>query len=89
MTDLERQIIALIEGNPYLSEALKKRYILALFLMDTSEQSEYLQIMKAFDYRCKAVERGAYLLQEDQKQQVMRTLDDVKKDLLRKIHSNS
>ena len=32
MTDIEKQIIDLIEGNSHLSTDLKKRYILALFL---------------------------------------------------------
>lgn len=87
MTDLEQQIIDLIEGNKFLSDELKKKYILALFLMDRKEQAEYLQLVKAFDYRCGAIDRGMFILKPDEKQKLMRTLDEVKEDLLRKLHS--
>lgn len=87
MTQLEQQIIALIEGNKFLSEELKKKYILALFLMDRSEQQGYLEVVKAFDYRCGAIDRGVFVLKDDDKQKLMRTLEDVKEDLLRKLHS--
>jgi len=87
MTDLEVQIIALIEGNKFLSDELKKKYILALFLMDRKEQQGYLEVVKAFDYRCGAIDRGMFVLKTDEKQKLMRTLDEVKEDLLRKLHS--
>lgn len=89
MTDIEKQIIDLIENNHHLSEDLKKRYILALFLMDSSEQAEYLRLAQAFTYRCNAVERGIYIVRDDEKTKIMRTLEDVKKDILDKIHSNN
>ncbi len=89
MTDIEQQIIDLIENNHHLSDDLKKRYILALFLMDSSEQHEYLRLVQAFTYRCNAVERGIYIVRDDEKEKVMRTLEDVKKDILSKIHSNN
>jgi len=89
MTDLEQQIINLIENNYHLSDDLKKRYILALFLMETKEQEEYLRLIQAFTYRCNAVERGIFVVREDEKAKVMRTLDDVKKDILSKIQSNN
>lgn len=88
MTESEHQIVSLLESNPYISNELKKRYLFALFLMNDDEQKEYLEIIKAFDYRCKAVERGMYILSEDEKQGVLRSLEDVKEDILRKIHSN-
>lgn len=87
MTDLEQQIIALIEGNKFLSEELKKKYILALFLMERGEQREYLNLVKAFDYRCSAIDRGVFVLKPDEKQKLMRSLNEVKEDLLRKLHS--
>ncbi|MBN2087007.1 hypothetical protein JW758_01535 [Candidatus Peregrinibacteria bacterium] len=89
MTDIEKQIIDLIENNHHLSEDLKKRYILALFLMETGEQVEYLRLFQAFTYRCNAVERGIYIVRDDEKAKVMRTFEDVKKDILDKIHSNN
>ncbi len=88
MTEPEAKIIALIEKNPYLSGELKKRYILALFLMDRKDQEEYLQVMRAFDYRCNAVERGMFVLQADQEQKLMKSVQEVKEDILRKIHSS-
>lgn len=87
MTELERQIVQLIEKNKFLSDELKKKYILALFLMARKEQEGYLQVLKAFDYRCGAIDRGMFILKADQKQKLMRSLDDVKQDLLRKLHS--
>ena len=89
MTDIEQQIIDLIENNHHLSEDLKKRYILALFLMDSDEQHEYMRLVQAFTYRCNAVERGIYIVRDDEKAKIMRTLEDVKKDILAKIHSNN
>jgi len=89
MTDIEQQILALIESNYHLSDDLKKRYILALFLMETKEQEEYLRLIQAFTYRCNAVERGIFVVRDDEKAKVMRTLDDVKKDIMSKIQSNN
>jgi len=89
MTDIEKQIIDLIEANQHLSEDLKKRYILALFLMGNEEQREYLRLMQAFSYRCNAVERGIFIVRDDEKKKIMRTLEEVKKDILDKIHSNN
>jgi CII-binding regulator of phage lambda lysogenization HflD len=89
MTDIERQIIDLIESNHHLSDDLKKRYILALFLMGTKEQEEYLRLVQAFTYRCNSVERGIFIVREDEKAKVMRTLEDVKKDIISKIQSNN
>jgi len=89
MTDIEQQIINLVQGNPHLSDDLKQRYILALFLMGTKEQEEYLRLIQAFTYRCQAVERGIYIVREDEKKKVMRTLEEVKQDILSKIHSNN
>lgn len=89
MTDIEKRIIELIENNHHLSNDLKKRYILALFLMGSEEQEEYLKLIEAFTYRCNAVERGVYVLREDEKEKVMKTLSEVKEDILKKIKSNN
>ncbi len=89
MTLIEQQIIDLIKNNQHISDELKQKYILALFLMKDDEQKEYLQIVKAFNYRCNASERGMYTLNEDEKQEIMRSLEDVKKDILKKIHSSN
>lgn len=89
MTDIEKKIIDLIENNQHLSTDLKKRYILALFLMGTEEQEEYLKLIEAFTYRCNAVERGIYIVKADEKEKVMKTLNEVKEDILNKIKSNN
>lgn len=89
MTDIEKKIIKLIEDNSHLSTDLKKRYILALFLMGTEEQEEYLKLIEAFTYRCNAVERGIYVVTDEEKKKVMKTLSDVKEDILNKIKSNN
>lgn len=89
MTDIEQKIINLIEGNSHLSTDLKKRYILALFLMEEKEQEEYLKLIQAFTYRCNAVERGIYIVKADEKEKVMKTLDEVKEDIIKKINSNN
>ena len=88
MTDLESQIIVLIQSNSYMSEELKTRYILALFLMERTEQKDYLKLIEAFNYRCNAIERGVYIVKADEREAVMKTLEDVKKDMLKKINSN-
>jgi len=89
MTDIEKRIIDLIEGNSHLSNDLKKRYILALFLMEYEEQESYLKLIQAFTYRCNAVERGIYIVKADEKEKVMKTLNDVKEDILKKIRSSN
>jgi CII-binding regulator of phage lambda lysogenization HflD len=89
MTDIEKTIIDLIEGNPHLSTDLKKRYILALFLMEREEQEEYLKLIQAFTYRCNAVERGIYIVKAEEREMVMKTLEEVKEDILRKINTNN
>ncbi len=88
MTNIESKIITLINDNQYLSKELKAKYILSLFLMDREEQEEYLKLIEAFSYRCHAAERGIYILRPDEKEKIMRTLDEVKEDILSKINSN-
>lgn len=88
MNELETKIIKLIKDNSHLSEELKARYILALFLMETKEQQEYLKLIEAFCYRCNAIERGVYIVKADEKEAIMKTLEDVKQDILKKINSN-
>ncbi len=89
MTELEQQIIDMIEGNAHLSDDLKKRYILSLFLMETPEQLEYKKLIEAFTYRCKSIERGIYIVKADEKAEVLRTLDQVKSDILSKINQTN
>ena len=89
MTDLEQQIIDLIEGNSHLSTDLKARYILALFLMESYEQAEYMKLIEAFTYRCNAVERGIYIVKADEKDTVMKSLEQVKEDIMKKINSSN
>lgn len=88
MTTLETKIIELIKNNKYLSDELKTRYILSLFLMETNEQEEYLKLMEAFNYRCHAMERGVYIVKKEEKEKVMKTLEEVKEDILKKINTS-
>ena len=57
--------------------------------MGSEEQAEYLKLIEAFTYRCHAVERGIYIVKADEKDKVMKTLSDVKEDILKKIKSNN
>jgi hypothetical protein len=57
--------------------------------MEYKEQEEYLKLIQAFTYRCNAVERGIYIVKAEEKEQVMKTLNDVKEDILKKIKSNN
>lgn len=88
MTDLEEKIIALVNNNKYLSNELKKRYILTLFLMETGKQEEYLILMKEFENRCDEMKRGIFMVGPNEMHTIMRTYDDVKKDVLKKIDNN-
>jgi len=88
MTNAEQQIIALIEKNPYLAEDLKKRYILALFLMDTKQQEDYLELWKAFDSRCKNIAAGHFKLETTDVTNILRSVDEVKRELIQKIKSS-
>ena len=88
MTTNEAQIIALIEQNKYLSDDLKKRYILALFLMDGPHQADYLELWKAFDNRCQSIAAGNFKLDSADVKAVLRTVDEVKRELIQKIKSS-
>ncbi len=88
MTDLEEKIIDLIKNNSHLSDELKARYILAMFLMDRDDQPNYLKLIEAFNYRCNAAERGVYIVKNEEKDDVLRTFDAAKEDILNKINSN-
>ena len=88
MTHLEEQIIHLVKNNSHLSDELKTRYILALFLMESSQQLEYLRLIEALDYRCKSAEKGIFIVKAEEKENVMKTLEDVKTDILNKIQSD-
>ena len=86
MTDTEKQIIDLINNNQHLSEELKKRYILAMFLMESRKQREYLDLMQAFTKRCKETERGIFVVHPSDKKSTLRTYEDVKKDIFKKLN---
>ena len=85
MTDLEKQIIELITENRHLSEELKKRYILSMFLMESGKQQEYLRLLQAFTWRCKQMDRGIFIVKPSDMHRIMRTYDEVKKDILKKL----
>jgi len=88
MTELEEKIIALVNHNKYLTDELKKRYILTLFLMETGKQEDYLKLMKEFESRCDEMKRGIFAIGPEELHTIMRTYDDVKKDILGKIDNN-
>ncbi len=89
MTELEQKIIELITNNRYLSEELKKRYILAMFLMETEKQREYLLLLEAFQKRCEETDRGIFIVKPDEMKQILKTYDEAKKDILRKLNINN
>jgi len=89
MTDLEKQIIELLTANRYLSEELKKRYILAMFLMESAKQEEYLRLLQSFTWRCKQTDRGIFIVKPNEMKEVIRTYEDAKKDILKKLNINN
>lgn len=89
MTELEKQIIELIHKNKYLSEDLKKRYILSMFLMESDKQHEYLRLIQAFTRRCEEMNRGIFVVHPNEMKNVMRTYEEVKRDILKKINTNN
>jgi hypothetical protein len=88
MTDLEKQIIQLIQQNRHFSEELKKQYILAMFLMESAKQEEYLRLLEAFTRRCGEMDRGIFVVRPDEMKRVMRTYEQVKQDLIKKLNIN-
>jgi hypothetical protein len=89
MTKIELQILDLIQSNRYLSQDLKQRYILALFMMRSKEQREYLEIIKAFSIRCEQIDRGLFILPSKEAKRILRTVEEVKQDLIDKINSSN
>lgn len=86
MTELEKQIIELINQSKHLSEELKKRYILALFLMETEKQHEYLRLLQAFHWRCNQTDRGIFIAKPDEAKKIIRTYEQAKNDILKKLN---
>ncbi len=89
MTDLEKIIIQEITQNPHLSEELKKQYILSMFLMESEKQREYLSLLQAFTSRCQQMDRGIFVVKPDEMKRVMKTYEQVKNDLIRKLRTSS
>lgn len=86
MSELEKQIIELINKNKYLSEELKKRYILAMFLMESEKQQEYLRLLQAFTWRCQQTDRGIFIAKPDEMKKIIRTYEQAKNDILKKLN---
>ena len=89
MTDLEQQIIELVTNNRHLSGELKKRYILAMFLMENEKQLEYLRLLQAFERRCTEMDRGVFIVKPDEMKNILKTYEDTKKDILKKLNINN
>ena len=89
MTDLEKQIIQLIEHNAHLSSGLKKKYILSMFLMESNKQQEYLYLLQSFTNRCREMKRGIFVVRPSEMEKVMKTYEEVKKDLFRKLNTDN
>lgn len=87
MTNLEKQIIQLIEQSPHLSDELKKQYILTMFLMEASKQEEYLELLQAFTHRCEEMDKGIFVVRPEDAKRIMRTYDQVKEDLVKKLNN--
>ncbi len=89
MTDLEKQIIQEITQNRFLSKELKNQYILSMFLMETEKQREYLGLLQAFTSRCKQMDRGIFVVKPNEMKRVMKTYEQVKNDLIKKLRTSS
>lgn len=89
MTDLETQIITLIHENKHLSDELKKRYILAMFMMDSAKLAEYLRLIQNFSRRCSEVDTGLFILSADEQHKLKMDFDEVKRDILKKIQNKN
>ena len=85
MNSIEKTIIDLINANQYLSEELKKRYIVALFLMEYEKQEEYLKLLGGFTRRCEEMSRGIFIVHPAEAGTMLRTYDQAKADILKKI----
>jgi len=88
MTETEKQIIQLVQQNKHFSEELRKQYILSMFLMDEKDQKEYLRLLQAFTHRCHEMDRGVFVVRPEEQQRVMRTYEQVKEDLIKKLSNN-
>jgi len=89
MTNLEKQIIQLIQQNKYFSTELKNQYILTMFLMEVEKQEEYLGLLQAFTHRCEEMDRGVFVARPDEMKRIMRTYNEVKEDLVKKLSNNN
>jgi hypothetical protein len=87
MTEIETKIIEMIQANSHLSNELKKRYILAMFLMEPDKQSHYLELLQSFDKRCDDMNRGIFVVKPQEMSKVMRSYEEVKKDILKKLNN--
>jgi hypothetical protein len=89
MNSVEKQVVELIQNNAYLSEDLKKRYIVALFLMEYEKQEEYLKLLGAFTRRCEEMSRGIFIVHPAEAGTMLRTYEQAKADILKKIGTNN
>jgi predicted aldo/keto reductase-like oxidoreductase len=88
MNPIEKQIIDLINANRYFSEDLKKRYIVAMFLMEYEKQEEYLKLIQAFGKKCEEMDRGIFIVHPNEMGTMLRTYDQAKADILKKLNVN-
>ena len=89
MNSLEKQIIELVNNNKYLSEDLKKRYIVAMFLMEYDKQEEYLKLLQAFTKKCEEMDRGIFIVHPKEMGTLLRTYDEAKNDIIKKLNPNT
>lgn len=78
----------MVNTNKYLSEDLKKRYIVAMFLMEYDKQEEYLKLLQAFTHRCEEMDRGIFIVHPNEMGTMLRTYEQTKADILKKIGTN-
>jgi len=88
MTDIEQRIIDLIENNQYLSNEMKKKYILALFLMEGDKQREYLKLIQALDHKCSEVSNDQFVIHANETSYIQKNFDEVKRGILKKIQED-
>ena len=88
MNSIEKQVVELVQNNKFLSEDLKKRYLVALFLMEYEKQEEYLKLLQAFTKRCEEMDRGIFVVHPQETGKLLRTYEQAKEDILRKLNPN-
>lgn len=89
MTDLEKQVIQVINQNKYLSDLQKKQYILTVFMMNEVELKEYLHTLMNFQSRCDEMDSGTFKVHQSESVDMMKAYNQVKEKFIKKYKNNN